>query len=649
MNTLPSLAAPIMCHLFEKHPDEYIRQLKQAGVGFVWLAPNRSYIPEVWESAVKRYTHCAKMLENAGFSVGIWITAFGFGTPIPEKEQPYTAGFTQIIDLECHTNGDAFCPTNPHFAAFLAESVKSCAKAGAKIIMLDDDLCLNIRPGLGCACARHMAAFEKRLGRCYDRENLKKIIYTGSPTPERRAWLESQGDSLREFCKQMRDALNEVDPTVRLGFCAGYTSFDLEGADALELSNILAGDTKPFLRLTGAPYWAKVRRFAGQSMNHIVEFIRMQLAWSEDSGVDVFYENDSYPRPTYSIPAALVETLDFCLAADGCKDQLKYIFDYCSAPQYEKGYLNAHLYNQKLIADSFEALKALSDTGVYIHEQMHKNAEMTLPKDLKSDAFIMQTAFSAAANLLSGIGISITYRNHGGITAAFGDAGRTVPLDQKGYILDVVGAMELQKRGVDVGVKSMTAFPVPLFQVDNMPDLPEHETFLSANDRVSIGYDDFIPGTSEFCTAVLCDDAVVESTFGIGSEQIPASYRYTNADGVSFLVFLFRADSFKYMASLACSYHRQQQILNFLQDNAAALPAVIRHAPHLWMLCKQDEKHLGIALCNFSEDMLIAPVVELAENYRTARFIGLSGKLNGNKITLDTVHAYRFGTILLEK
>lgn len=46
--------------------------------------------------------------------------------------------------------------------------------------------------------------------------------------------------------------------------------------DALTLTKVLAGKNKPFMRLTGAPYWAENRRFPGQQMAQIIEFIRMQ-------------------------------------------------------------------------------------------------------------------------------------------------------------------------------------------------------------------------------------------------------------------------------------------------------------------------------------------------------------------------------------
>ena len=192
--------------------------------------------------------------------------------------------------------GDAFCPLDPNYSEYIICNVKSVIQAGAKAVMLDDDLCLNIRPGLGCTCERHISDFEEKLGKSTDRENMKHIIFTGEASRERKIWLKSQGDSLRKLCRDIRNAVDEINPSVRLGFCAGYTSWDLEGVDALALTKILAGKAKPFLRLSGAPYWVGINRFAGQCAEHIVEFARMQLAWCKNSDVEVFYENDRLPK-----------------------------------------------------------------------------------------------------------------------------------------------------------------------------------------------------------------------------------------------------------------------------------------------------------------------------------------------------------------
>ncbi len=633
---LPSLAVPIMADDLVRYWDTYKEQIAQAGAGLVWVCPRRYFWPQAWQQQLEYVPRALALLRQAGLEAGVWLQSFGFGPLLPACDEPY-ATYQRITNIDGGVCGDAFCPTDAAYTEWMAMQVRSYAQAGAKRIMLDDDLCLNIRPGLGCACPNHLAAFEKLLGRQVRREELRSLLYEGKSSAARKLWYQCQGDSLRDFCRAMRAAVDGVDPGIQLGFCAGYTSWDLEGVDALELSHILAGQNRPFLRLTGAPYWVYTRRFAGQTLGHIAEFTRMQLAWCRDSGVDVFYENDSYPRPAYKVPSALLQAFDFCLAADGCADQLKYLFDYTAKPTHETGYLRAHLRDRDAIAATHAAMGSLPAAGVYVHEDMHKFADMTLPAK-SNDYQIMRTAFSFAADLLSGVGIPVKYKDDGGVTAAFGHAGRTVPLGQRAYILDAVAALELQSRGVDVGLYAMEKAPQP-----------EFEYYRAAEDKVHLEGEDVLSCAAEFYRADLAPSARVETLFAADGNEYPASYSYVAADGTRFLVFLFRADTVAYGGSLARSYYRQQQLTAFLADAGQPTPAVLRCAPEHWLLCKQTEDTLAIALCNLSLDQIDAPVLELAEEWKTAEFIGTAGALAGDKLQLDTLPAYRFAAVILHK
>ncbi len=95
------------------------------------------------------------MLEKEGIKAGVWIQAFGFGEPIAEYDLPFTEKYRKITDMNSHECGDAFCPLDPDFSDFIADGIKRAASAGAEIIMLDDDLCLNIRPGLWLLCKQN--------------------------------------------------------------------------------------------------------------------------------------------------------------------------------------------------------------------------------------------------------------------------------------------------------------------------------------------------------------------------------------------------------------------------------------------------------------------------------------------------------------
>ena len=182
------------------------------------------------------------------------------------------------------------------------------------------------------------------------------------------------GGSLLDFAREMRSAVDKTDPNVRLGLCAGYTSWDWEGADAYEIAKALAGKNKPFLRLTGAPYWIYTRRFGNQSLVDIIECTRMQIAWLNEKDVEVFAEDDSYPRPCYHVPAAYLEALDTVVRAQSGCGTLKYIFDYKMFPDAENGYKDSHNRTLSMYLTIDRLFGGKEDDGVRVYEYAQKTA-----------------------------------------------------------------------------------------------------------------------------------------------------------------------------------------------------------------------------------------------------------------------------------
>lgn len=634
------LYVPISSRVFTRCREKYVEQLKRLNNPYVAIYIDRTFVPEDNEKNLADLKINLQYLKSAGFDTLVWIQAFGFGIGLQGRDAECAASFTRITDLTGRVCDDAMCPEDPAFMEYYLSLVRGVIRSGARRIMLDDDLCLSVRPGLGCSCGRHLALLKERVGREVTREELQASLFIGEPTPLRREWLALMGDTLKTFCRRVRAAADELDPEVEMGFCAGYTSWDLEGADALTLTTILAGKHKPFLRLTGAPYWVEQNRFPGQRMPQIVEFTRMQREWCQQQDVEFFTENDSYPRPRCRVPAAIIETFDFCMSADSPAGQLKYLFDYYSAPGYEDGYLRAHERSRPVTDKVRSLIGPMPAAGVYVHEEMRKAADMSFPDRLSPAFEVMQTAFSPAASLLSSCGVATAYAPHSGAAAAFGDSGRTIPLTERaGLILDYPAACALKKRGVDVGLISGEPAEIPL---------TEH--FASEDDFVLLDGCVRHSAPSHFHQCTLMPGAKVESTFSQPcGGSIPASYTYENAAGQKFLVFLFDGIAVKSNSALSCSYYRQAQILSFCERIGAPLPAFSRKNPEFYLICKQDDARLAVAFCNFSLDYLTDAVIELTVPCANAEFIGCTGRLEDNKVVIDHVPAWGFGAVLLER
>ena len=210
--------------------------LKEIGSRRFWIAWERStlFLADRRE-ALNCLRENVKYFQNAGLEVGVWIQAYGFGDPLSYEECSWTR-LRSVTGKE--KEADAFCPEDPDFTAAYRSWVSDVARISPDLIMLDDDLCLSVRPGIGCFCHRHLRLMEETLGEKIELSRCAELIFTGGKNRYRDAWFQVMGDSNRRFCRGVREAVDAVDPSIRVGFCAGYTSWDVEGCDPLELSRL---------------------------------------------------------------------------------------------------------------------------------------------------------------------------------------------------------------------------------------------------------------------------------------------------------------------------------------------------------------------------------------------------------------------------
>ena len=613
--------------------EKYLDLLQQANADKVFLAMDRTFADDANEQmqlrAVERET---KYLEERGFEVAVWIQSLGFGTPLFKKDKTSTKNFVEIADVEGYSyrGTDAFCPLDENYTSMMRQKVQNLIRHGVKSIMFDDDMCLSIRPGIGCGCDKHMKLFEKRIGhKISNRTALLKKIIEGKPNRYRTEWLELMGETLRNFCLEMRNAADEIDPSVHMGFCAGFTSWDLEGVDAITLTKILAGRTPPFLRLSGAPYWISTHRFPGQSLQGIVEFVRRQQAWCEDENIEIFHEADSFPRPRHNVPASYLEIYDLCLRFSGGIHAMKYMFDYYSLPEYELGYLNAHIRNKAFYDWIDSSCQELHNCGINIADSMHRICDMKIdrPQD-KEDPRLhyMKYAFNKTHMFFTKNGIPTCYgKNNENIFAAFGE--NVKYLDEKelgsGVILDVSAALYLQENGIDVGIKSYKAVKQPYF-----------ESF-GTNELVHL---DFSVG--KYYELKLNDGAEVLSMFHDDTHMYPACYYYENDQKQKFVVYAFQGHSLNDGGTVLNSYYRQRQLFDAVKRLHGKVPFTYSGSPGLYALWKENEKRTAILLANVFEDKIVNMELELNKKYVGAKFIDCNGKLLDKKLLIDYISPY---------
>ena len=621
---MTKLYVPLMANaVTEKTRDTYMEYLQKIGTNVVMLALDRDTLFMTKEERKVVFEKIAKdtrFFQKGGMDVIIWIDSFGFGGPIPDKYRYIMEGQPRITSVKGNQLDGALCPEGEVLVRLCQEHIQDIASIiRPNRIMLDDEMCMSVRPGIGCFCEKHMALYEKQFGRRHTLEELQELIFTGYNEEYRKGWLKVVGDSMRAFCKSMREALDEVDETIRMGFCSGYTSWDIEGADALELAKILAGKTEPFLRFTGAAYWVQnsQNRFDHQKMNEVIETVRMQEYWSRESGMEVFHEGDTFPRPRYCASASMLECYDVPLRASGGVGSFKYLFCYDVEPEKELGYVKKHIRNMPLydfIENHFEDKRAV---GVQVYEEMRKIKDAVLPDEFTTQRVIMRSVFPKAATFLTAHGIPTTYDENPDVAIAFGENARYVKTFAKKMIVDLKGAEILQGKGFRLGLKQKAPFATPVMEeyVDGSTWIP--------NNAVA----------KQYYRCDLSEEAKVESYYiDYNGKKAPSSWRIVN-DDTEFLVFAFNSYEERGDSTILFAYDRTTQLQKFIGLKYPYIP----ESHNLYQICKDGEKERAVLFQNLGEDEIVDGEIILDKKYESMELFGAAGTMHENKIMLHSV------------
>ena len=613
---------------------KYFDMMSKLDADTVFIALDRGVFfarGEKRKAALSSLSENISAFEKQGFEVGVWIQAFGFGDTLRGEDAYVARNYTRLRSVTGtqFENSDMLCPEDVGFTSDYVSFLRDIIAAGANIIMLDDDLCLSVRPGLGCFCKKHMALLEAELGESLDGKDLYRLFFTGGKNRYRDAYIKVMGDTHRRFAARLRACVDSVDPTVRLGSCAGYTSWDIEGITVTELTKILAGSTRPFLRLTGAPYWAakSVDRFSGMPLGAVIEEARAQESFCRDEDIEIFFENDSYPRPRYAVPSSLLECTAMAMTASGGVGELGYFFDYHSSPDCESGYVRHRMYNKPVYKLLEKYFSDKTPKGVRVYNRMRKLEGAELSETV-NEKTVMRAHFNRGAELLAIHSIPTVYGEEAECAIAFGEDARYVECLPKRLVTDIKGALILRERGYDVGLLSHPSALTPSLEYfgDEKILLP-------------------LPGSCEYFKVVVKDGASVLSEFEDLGERYPSAYRYT-CGNTELMVYAFDAQAISHRNPVLLSYGRGEQLSEFCGSH----PRFVRENG-VYQIYKEDENWAVCLFLNISDDPIIDGIIRLgSERFEEPRLFGATGELLGSEIVLSSpIHPYSPLIVLLKK
>ncbi len=601
---------------FEEYYPDFMRYAKEAGVTRIFLCPCTALAEEEEKQRcidlLKKYV---PLVQAEGFEVGSWNNSLGHGGTCGSEEA--AQGVTLMRSLDGVDDGANYCPLDDHFQELFCDWVKRLATTGVSIIQLDDDYRMSFRLGERfCCCDRHVALIEAETGEKFDAQRMKKALLEGGPNKWRDAWLHAQGYGLTLLAKKLREALDTVDPSIRLTACSVLSTWDIDGVDSLTLSKTFAGGTKPLLRLIGAPYWASMRNYDEAGLAVVCEYERTQAGWAKGSGVELYAEGDPCPRVRHTVPGVYLDCFDQILRACGELDGIqKYFFNYSSSPNYDTYNFDLHMRHKPLYQNIHAMFDDKQAVGVYTYEPMNTYAVSTEPGVPESRCIPASLRF-ATDN-------SLPIRHDAGEDAAivFGDAAEhaDAAVFAHGAILDAAAAQILTRRGFDVGLAAAGGAIHP-----NAEAFPEESHAPMSGGR--------------FLKLALKPGAEPLSTLhGADAEDAPCCYRYENADGQRFLVYAFVArDSLQQLDGhgVMRGIGRAKQLRRQLAWLSGREPdAVCACAPDLYTLVKKDADSLTVGLWNLGVHTVFEPTVQLGGDWAKIECGEGSAVLDGRTVT----------------
>ena len=581
------------------------------------------YSEKDYQRQIDRMREACAFFKQHGYEVGAWFWGLQFDEQF---------SFTTIKTLNGNNVKRFACPTDTEFLEKFRECLTDITKTGVDIILLNDDLRFGAWGGLGCLCKNHVQMICDELGEELSEKRLAELILGGGKNKYRDAFLKANRLAFENYAIQIREAVDAVNPNIRLGFCACMTSWDIDG-DAFRLAKLFAGKTKPILRLIGAPYWA-VNKSWGNALQDVVELERMEASWNPYSEIELIAEGDVYPRPRLNCAANYLEGFDTALRASGALDGiLRICVDYVSNVGYENGYLKKYLKNKQLYRDIEKYFGSKKHTGIRIYESKNKVSVMQNPNQLGEKSDMEEVFYPAAARILAANAIPTVYDGLGVTGIAFGENAYDLSEDcfENGLIIDLLAAKILTDRGIDVGINALGEAISLKFQY-----FPDHDNYIIAQGCSAFGIQ--INPVAEILSYASKD---------FENPNVPFCYRYQNNKGQKFLVFNCDGKKSENLLKHDANAKLIADNTEWLSGNK--LPASCIGNPNLYMQCKEDEKCMIIGLWNFFDDEALEPVIHLDRKYESVEFLRGSGSLGENTVKLSDIPPFDFCGIVLKK
>lgn len=203
----------------------------------------------------------------------------------------------RLVDISGEVSKGCFCASDPRVQEYIRQSYIALAQAQPDFIWFDDDLRLEPHGRLvqyPCFCDGCLATFAQESGQTWNRESLRKAFKEGDFHERlalRRLWLEHNRQYAAKVLRIMREAVDEVNPEMPLGFMTVEGSYSAYGME--EWTEALAGSKNlPVKCRPGGGYYTDRLPLDCLAKAH---WTGRQVAFLPEKVTDIQYEHENFP------------------------------------------------------------------------------------------------------------------------------------------------------------------------------------------------------------------------------------------------------------------------------------------------------------------------------------------------------------------
>ncbi|MEI6520662.1 MAG: hypothetical protein WCO98_11595 [bacterium] len=185
---------------------------------------------EVIRSRAQVLNDVVPMFRDAGYCSGInHLSTLGH---LDENlENSLREPWQHLVNIDGAVSKSCYCASDPDMQEYIKESYRLLAATGAEFIWVDDDVRLESHPPtihMGCFCERCVNSFGEQIGRKISRVELVVAFDSGTTADKlqlRQEWLRHNRQYISNLLSLIRDAVDEVNPVIKLGLMTGEISY----------------------------------------------------------------------------------------------------------------------------------------------------------------------------------------------------------------------------------------------------------------------------------------------------------------------------------------------------------------------------------------------------------------------------------------